>query len=109
MTIPLENQHPLQARATLTGTRAVIEREDVPSEIVTAAEGQDLRAAVVEHVTRIAYGSSRPIELRTVGDRGDHRLMLSPSGEITRLDPPVPTTAESPTPTKAPPPLPEGF
>lgn len=104
MTIPLEDQHPLQARATLTGTRAVIEREDAPSEIVTASEGQDLRAAVVEHVTRIAFAVGRPIELRTVGDRGDHRLLLSPNGEITRLDAP-----EKPAPTPTAPPLPEGF
>lgn len=108
MTIPLEDQHPLQARATLTGTRAVIEREDAPSEIVTASEGQDLRAAVVEHVTRIAFAAGRPIELRTVGDRGDHRLLLSPNGEITRLDPPV-AVAEKPAPAPTAPPLPEGF
>lgn len=107
MTIPLEDQHPLQTRATLTGTRAVIEREDSPSEIVTALDGQDLRAAVVEHVTRIAYAAGRSIELRTVGDRGDHRLLISPGGEIARLDPPVVTVAEQPAP--AVPPLPEGF
>lgn len=108
MTIPLEDQHPLQARATLTGTRAVIEREDAPSEIVTASDGQDLRAAVVEHVTRIAFVARRPIELRTVGDRGDHRLLLSPAGEITRLDPPV-AVPEKPAPAPTAPPLPEGF
>lgn len=108
MTIPLEDHHPLQARATLTGTRAVIEREDAPSEIVTASDGQDLRAAVVEHVTRIAFAVGRPIELRTVGDRGDHRFLLSPSGEITRLDPPV-AVAEKPAPAPTPPPLPDGF
>ncbi|MGI0519182.1 hypothetical protein ABY45_01330, partial [Microbacterium maritypicum] len=107
MTIPLEDQHPLQARATLTGMRAVIEREDAPSEIVTASDGQDLRAAVVEHVTRIAFAAG-PIELRTVGDRGDHRLLLSPNGEITRLDPPV-AVAEKPAPALTAPPLPEGF
>lgn len=108
MTIPLEDQHPLHARATLTGTRAVIEREDAPSEIVTAADGQDLRAAVVEHVTRIAFAAGRPIELRTVGDRGDHRLLLSPNGEITRLGPPV-AAAEEPAPVPTALPLPEGF
>jgi MinD-like ATPase involved in chromosome partitioning or flagellar assembly len=97
MTISLEDQHPLYARATLTSTRAVIEREGVPSEIVTAGEGQDLRAAVVEHVTRLASGADRQIELRTVGDRGDHRLLITPAGDVTRLDAPPLTTAQNQT------------
>lgn len=109
MTISLENQPPLQARATLTGSRAVIEREGAPSEIVSATVGQDLRAAVVEHVTRIAYGAGRQIELHTVGDRGDHRLLITAAGDVSRLDlpaaPPVPPSAT----TVQGPPLPEGF
>lgn len=97
MTISLEDQHPLYARATLTSTRAVIEREGVPSEIVTAGEGQDLRAAVVEHVTRLASGADQQIELRTVGDRGDHRLLITPAGDVTRLDAPPSTNAQNQT------------
>lgn len=111
MTISLENQLPLQARATLTGSRAVIEREGAPSEIVSATAGQDLRASVVEHVTRIAFGAGREIELHTVGDRGDHRLLITATGDVSRLDmptaPPVP-----PLPSASPvqgPTLPEGF
>lgn len=103
MTISLENQYPLQVRATLTGTRAVIEREDAPSEIVTAVEGQDLRAAVVEHVTRIAFDAGRHLELHTVGDRGDRRLLIGTTGDITRLDAP-PAMPELPIP-----PRPVGF
>lgn len=107
MTITLENQSPLQARATLTGSRAVIEREGAPSEIVSATVGQDLRAAVVEHVTRVAYGVGREIELHTVGDRGDHRLLITATGDVRRLD--VPTAPPVPPLPVQGPPLPAGF
>ncbi|MFB8191372.1 hypothetical protein ACFC14_18795 [Microbacterium sp. NPDC055988] len=76
---------PLQARATLTGQRAVVEIEGAASELVTASDGQDLRAVVVEHVTRASRGRGQNIELRTLGDLGDHRLLITSDGDATRL------------------------
>lgn len=76
---------PTQARATLTGARAVLELEDAASEILTADPGEDLRGVVIEHITRLAVDREEDVELRTVGDRGEHRLLVTATGEVSRL------------------------
>lgn len=101
MTTPMEDQTPYVVQATLTGTRAVVTTDDAPSAIVTADEGQDLRAMVIEHVSRDARADGRPVELRTTGDRGNVRLLIGVSGDVVRLDAPpsLPTaTTLQPTP-----------
>jgi len=71
----------------------VVEIEGYASDTVTVADGQDLRVAVVDRVARVAMATGRMIELHTVGDRGEHRFLLSPGGQIA----PLPVAAAAPT------------
>jgi MinD-like ATPase involved in chromosome partitioning or flagellar assembly len=81
----LKTPDALRVRATLSGTRAVLERDGFPSETATAVDGQDLRIVVIEHLTRVAGTLGCDIALSTAGDRGEHLFLITATGEVTSL------------------------
>ncbi|HEY9309506.1 MAG TPA: AAA family ATPase, partial [Microbacterium sp.] len=50
-----------------------------------ATGGEDIRQAIVRRAADEARRTGTPIELVTSGDRGAHRLLVDPAGDLTRL------------------------
>lgn len=78
--------HP-RAYATVTGPTATFITPDGHTEPVTATTGEDIRHAVVRRARDEARRSGTPVELVTSGDRGDHHLLIHPTGTLTPVTP----------------------
>jgi MinD-like ATPase involved in chromosome partitioning or flagellar assembly len=86
--------HP-RTYATVTGPTATFVTLDGHAEPVTATGGEDIRHAVVRRATDEARRTGTPIELVTSGDRGEHHLLVNPTGDLTPL-PATPREADTP-------------
>lgn len=76
---------PPRTYATVTGPHATFVTLDGHAEPVTATAGEDIRHAIVRRAADEARRTGTPIELVTSGDRGAHRLLVDPAGDLTRL------------------------
>ncbi|MFS0735296.1 AAA family ATPase [Microbacterium sp. 1P10UB] len=90
--------------ATVTGSTATLTAPDGHTEPLTPTTGEDIRQAIVRRATDLAQRAGTPIELHTSGDRGDHRLLIDPTGHLTPLttNEAAPLTRRRPTPTSEP-------
>lgn len=82
--------HP-RAYATVTGTHVTFVTLDGRAEPIHAVADEDVRHAIVRRATDEARRSGATLELVTSGDRGDHRLLVTPDGALTHLESPAPT------------------
>lgn len=76
--------HP-RAYATVTGPTATFIAPDGHSEPLTATGTDDIRLAIVRRTAEEARRTGTPVELVTSGDRGEHHLLVTTSGEITAV------------------------
>ncbi|MDQ0615320.1 MinD-like ATPase involved in chromosome partitioning or flagellar assembly [Microbacterium sp. W4I4] len=74
-----------RAYATVTGTDATFITPDGHAEPITAAPDEDIRRIIVQHATDLARRTGVALELITSGDRGEHRLLVSGTGELTSV------------------------
>ena len=81
----------LRAYATVTGTTARFVAPGGRTEQVTAIGDEDIRTTVVRRATEEARRAAAPLELITTGDRGDHRLLVDPAGDLHPLEMPITT------------------
>ncbi|MEJ1922221.1 MinD/ParA family ATP-binding protein [Microbacterium sp. KHB019] len=72
-----------RAYATVTGPHATFVGPDGQPEPISATGDEDIRRVVVRRATDHARRTGTALELVTSGDRGEHRLLISPTGEIT--------------------------
>lgn len=79
--------HP-RAYATVTGPTATFVAPDGHTEPLEATGNDDIRLTIVRRATEEARRTGTPVELVTAGDRGEHHLLVTTTGEIT----PVPDT-----------------
>ncbi|MFK4805026.1 hypothetical protein ACI3KX_04115, partial [Microbacterium sp. ZW CA_36] len=82
---------PPRTYATVTGPHATFVTLDGHAEPVTATAGEDIRQAIVRRAADEARRTGTPIELVTSGDRGAHRLLVDPAGDLT----PLPATPDA--------------
>lgn len=80
--------HP-RAYATVTGTHVTFVTLDGRAEPIHAVADEDVRHAIVRRATDEARRSGATLELVTSGDRGDHRLLVTPDGTLTHLESPA--------------------
>lgn len=80
--------HP-RAYATVSGPNVTFVTPDGHAEPVHATADEDVRHAIVRRATDEARRSGVPVELITSGDRGEHRLLIAPDGQLTPLEPPA--------------------
>ncbi|MDQ1124996.1 MinD-like ATPase involved in chromosome partitioning or flagellar assembly [Microbacterium sp. SORGH_AS 505] len=86
---------PARATAHVTGGTARFTATDGAEEMFEAADADAVRRLVVDRVRADAAATGTPIELLTSGDRGDHRLVVDPAGDIdVELDDRTVTRAE---------------
>lgn len=71
-----------RAYATVTGTVATFITPDGRTEPITASPDEDIRGLVVQRATDEARRTGIAIELITSGDRGEHHLLVSGTGEL---------------------------
>lgn len=83
--------HP-RAYATVTGAHVTFVTLDGRSEPVDTSTDADVRHAIVRRATDEARRSGAPLELITSGDRGQHRLLIGPDGQLTPLQPSAPVS-----------------
>ncbi|GGD86675.1 MinD/ParA family ATP-binding protein [Microbacterium murale] len=83
-----------RAYATVTGTDATFITPDGHHEPISASPDEDIRRVVVQRATAEARRTGTALELVTSGDRGEHRLMVSGTGELTTV-PTTPTAAST--------------
>lgn len=74
-----------RAYAIVTGTNATFTGPDGQSIPITAADDEDIRRVVVKHATEEARRAGTALELFTSGDRGEHRLLVDSTGELTAV------------------------
>lgn len=80
--------HPL-VQALVKSDYSVLTRPDGQSERVGLPAGVDVRAAVLQRATSIAADMGERIELVISGTLGDLRLIVTPSGEVSRAETPT--------------------
>ena len=80
--------HPL-VQALVKSDYSVLSRPDGQSERVGLPAGVDVRAAVLQRATSIAADMGERIELVISGTLGDLRLIVTPSGEVSRAETPT--------------------
>ncbi|GAA3776132.1 hypothetical protein GCM10022240_29560 [Microbacterium kribbense] len=85
-----------RAYATVAGTAATFVTVGGRPEKLTADAGEDIRHTVIQRATDEARRSGTTVELLTSGDRGDHRLLIDPTGTVTPLTLVTNTTAGQP-------------
>ncbi|MDQ0614026.1 cellulose biosynthesis protein BcsQ [Microbacterium sp. W4I4] len=81
-----------RAYATVTGTDATFITPDGRSEPITASADEDIRRMIVQRATDEARRTGAALELITSGDRGEHHLLVSGTGELSTV--PVTRAAE---------------
>lgn len=74
-----------RAYAIVTGTNATFTGPDGQSIPITATGDEDIRRVVVKHATDEARRAGTALELFTSGDRGEHRLLVDSTGELTAV------------------------
>lgn len=72
-----------RAYATVTGPHATFVGPNGQPEPISATGDEDIRRVVVRRATDHARRTGTALELVTSGDRGEHRLLISATGEIT--------------------------
>ncbi|MCK3769388.1 AAA family ATPase [Microbacterium aerolatum] len=72
-----------RAYATVTGPQATYVSPTGQAEPISASAGEDIRQIVVRRATDEARRAGTALELVTSGDRGEHRLLISATGDIT--------------------------
>ena len=73
--------------ATVSGRNATVVMSDGAEETVNAELGHDIRALVLRRATAAARRLGDVIELRTLGDKGEHILRITPGGTVTPRSP----------------------
>lgn len=73
---------PTHASAHVTGGSARFTTVDGAEQTLDAPDADGVRRLIVDRVRADAAAAGTAIELRTSGDRGEHRLIVAPSGEI---------------------------
>ncbi|MFJ6680147.1 AAA family ATPase [Microbacterium sp. NPDC091382] len=73
---------PARAFAHVTGGTARFTAADGAEETLEAGDVDAVRRLVIDRVRADAAASGAPVELNTSGDRGEHRLLIDPSGAI---------------------------
>jgi MinD-like ATPase involved in chromosome partitioning or flagellar assembly len=91
------------AYATVTGSHAIFTGPDGQPESLSASVDEDIRHVVVRRATDAARHIGTALELITSGDRGEHRLRISATGDITSApsptdEPPDPLAVTNPAP-----------
>lgn len=76
--------HP-RTYATVTGAHATFVTLDGHAEPVTATGNEDIRLAVIRRAADEARRTGTPVELLTAGDRGEHHLLVHPTGDLDRV------------------------
>jgi hypothetical protein len=76
MTIP-------RAYATVTGPTATFTTPDGHTEPLVVGDDEDIRRAIVQRTAEEARRTGESVELVTAGDRGNYRLLITTSGEIS--------------------------
>lgn len=79
-----------RAHATVTGSTATFLTPDGHAETLAASAGDDIRHIVLQRATAETRRTGKPMELITSGDRGDHRLLISATGELSPAPAPSP-------------------
>jgi len=74
----------LRVYATVTGPAATFVGYDGQRESLVATTAEDIRSTVMRRATEEARKVGAPLELVTDGDRGEHRLVITADGAITR-------------------------
>lgn len=72
-----------RAYATVAGAQAMFVAPDGQTEPIIAAAHEDIRHIVVRRAADEARRSGTTLELITSGDRGEHHLLVSATGEIS--------------------------
>jgi MinD-like ATPase involved in chromosome partitioning or flagellar assembly len=72
-----------RAYATVTGPTATFTTPDGHTEPLVVGDDEDIRQAIVQRTAEEARRSGEPVELVTAGDRGNYRLLITTSGEIS--------------------------
>lgn len=86
---------PARARVHVTGGTARFTAVDGAEQTFDAPDADGARRLVVDRVRADAAAAGSPVELLTSGDRGEHLLVVDPSGEIdVELDERTVTRAE---------------
>jgi len=100
-------------RVTVSGDRATYLGPARQMKFITPHDSQDIRAAILDRALNDAVGAGIELEVIISGDRGEHRVAITPDGQIQPLpkldpDPPTGPTAVSavPAPTFTAPPVP---
>lgn len=81
-----------RAYATVTGSDATFITPDGRHAPISASPDEDIRRIIVQRAADEARRAGTPLELITSGDRGEHRLLVSDTGELTTA-PATPDTA----------------
>ena len=74
----------LRAYASVSGATATYISHDGHRESLVAATNEDIRSAVVRRATDEARRAGTPLELITAGDRGQHHIVISADGGVSR-------------------------
>ncbi|WP_169583268.1 MULTISPECIES: ParA family protein [Microbacterium] len=70
--------------ATVTGPTATFTTPDGHTEPLEVAPDEDIRQVIVARTAEEARRNGEPVELVTAGDRGNHRLLITTTGDITQ-------------------------
>lgn len=98
-----------RAYATVTGPNATFIAPNGDAEPISASADEDIRHIVVRRATDEARRTGSALELITSGDRGEHHLLISATGDITAAPtadatlPSITPEATEPAPAAAPP------
>lgn len=76
--------HP-RAYATVSGPHVTFVTLDGHAESIPTVPDEDVRHAIVRRATDEARRNGATVELITSGDRGHHRLLVAPDGQLTPL------------------------
>ncbi|WP_394279361.1 ParA family protein [Microbacterium sp.] len=71
-----------RVHAHVTGDTAHLTSADNTEHTLTAADGDALRAQILQRVRSDAAAAGLTLELHTTGDRGEHELLVGPDGEL---------------------------
>lgn len=88
-----------RAYATVTGPNATFIAPNGDAEPISATADEDIRHIIVRRATDEARRTGTALELITSGDRGEHRLLISATGDITAAPVDI-TPATTPEPTE---------
>ncbi|WP_179486531.1 AAA family ATPase [Microbacterium immunditiarum] len=81
---------------TVTGDTATYWGPSGQMKFITPTETQDIRAAILDRALSDAVGAGVELDVIISGDRGEHRVAVTPDGQVRQVPDPDPPTNPTP-------------